>query len=100
MPPELDVSLSAKAKERSLAYQYPPKFAPDTTLAQRVKTEGEGYEPVKHENTGVNADEALYESYLMPVEEALEKLGKGISADVVKKGLEGIRLRRQMEGSL
>ena len=38
-------------------------------------------------------EEALYESYLVPVGEAIERLGRGISADVVKKGREAIKLR-------
>ena len=64
-------------------------------------TEGKGkwYEPVRHENTGVDEEEALYESYLVPVGEAIKRLGRGVSADVVKKGREAIKLRRQMEGN-
>lgn len=97
LPPDLEASLSAQEKEQGMAYQYPPKFEAGMTLKQRIEMEGEGYEPVRHENTGVNEDEALYESYLMPVEEAVEKLGRSISADVVRKGWEAILLRRQME---
>ena len=80
-----------------MAYQYPPKFEPGMTLKQRVEMEKEGYEPVRHENTGVNAEEALYESYLLPVEDAMAKLGRSVSADVVRRGWEGICLRREME---
>ena len=96
VPPDLEVSLSAREKEQGMAYQYPPKFEADTTLKERTRGE-EGYEPIRHENTGVNAEEALYESYLMPVEEAIEKLGRGIPADVVRKGWEAIQLRHKME---
>ena len=81
-----------------MAYQYPPKVEANVTLKQRMEME-ESYEPVRHENTGVNAEEALYESYLLPVEEAIEKLGRGISADVVRKGWEAILLRQKMEDS-
>ena len=97
MPPNVEVSLSAQEKEQGMAYQYPPKFEANTKLKERMEMEEEGYEPIRHENTGVDAEEALYESYLMPVEEAIEKLGKGISADVVRKGWEGIQLRQKME---
>ncbi|KAF6237250.1 hypothetical protein HO173_004718 [Letharia columbiana] len=97
VPPDLEVSLSAQEKEQGMAYQYPPKFNPEMTLRERMEVEREGYEPVRHENTGVDAEEALYESYLMPVEEAIEKLGRGISADVVRKGWEAIQLKHKME---
>lgn len=97
LAPDLEASLSAQASEKGTAYQYPPKFEPGLTLKQRIEMKGEGYEPVRHADTGVNEEEALYESYLMPIDEAIEKLGKSISADVVEKGWEAICLRRQME---
>ena len=96
VPPDLEVSLSAQEKDQGMAYQYPPKFEPTLTLKERMGIE-DGYEPIRHENTGVDAEEALYESYLMPVEEAIEKLGRGISADVVRKGWDAIQLRHKME---
>lgn len=80
-----------------MAYLYPPRLNPEMTLKERMGMEPEGYEPIRHENTGVNAEEALYESYLMPVEEAIEKLGRSISADVVRKGWEAVQLRHKME---
>jgi len=80
-----------------MAFQYPLKCETETTLKERTETEEEGYEPVKHENTGVDEEEALYESYLMPVREAVEKLGRSVQADVVRKGWEAIQLRRQLE---
>ena len=98
VPPDLEFALSAQEKAQGMAYQYPPKFEVNVTLKQRMEME-ESYEPVRHENTGVNAEEALYESYLLPVEAAIEKLGKGISADVVRKGWEAILLRQKMEDS-
>lgn len=80
-----------------MAYQYPPKFDASVTLKQRIALEQLGYEPPRHENTGVDEEEALYESCLLPIDDALEKLGRGISADVVRKGWEAICLRRSME---
>ena len=97
VPPDLEVLLSAQEKEQGMAYQYPPNFKSAMTLKERTAMEREGYEPIRHENTGVDAEEALYESYLMPVDEAIEKLGRSISADVVRKGWEAIQLRYKME---
>lgn len=68
------------------------------TLIQRIALEPEGYEPTRHENTGMDADEALYESILLPVESAIEKLeGSSVSADVVRRGWAAICFRREME---
>lgn len=68
------------------------------TLSQRIALEPEGYEPTRHENTGVDADEALYESVLLPVESAIENLKESsVSADVVRKGWTAICVRREME---
>lgn len=100
VPPDVEVALFAREKEQGMAYQYPPKFEAGTALKERMAMEDGGYEPVRHENTGVNAEEALYESYLMPVQEAIEKLGSAVSADVVRKGWEAIQLRLKMEESL
>jgi hypothetical protein len=63
-----------------------------------VKLEPEGYEPLYHEGTGVDAEEQTYESHLVSVEEAVKKLGRnGVMADVVLKGWKGIRDRFAME---
>lgn len=80
-----------------MVYPYPPKFEAGMTMKERIDMEENGYEPVRHENTGVDAEEALYESYLLPVDEAIGKLGRSVSADVVRKGWAGICLRKQME---
>ena len=79
-----------------MAYQYPPRFEANMTFKERVEMD-EGYEPIRHENTGVNAEEQLYESYLIPVDEAIVKLGGRVSSDVVRKGWEAIQLRQKME---
>ena len=55
---------------------------------------------MRHENTGVDEEEALYESYLLPVEEAMKRLSDGVSRDVVSKGWEAIKLRKQMEAQI
>ena len=97
VPPDLETALQAQTAAEGNAYQYPPKYPANLTLAERIKLEPEGYEPVRHENTGVDTEEALYEPYLLPVEEAIGKLGRSVSADVVRKGWAAICLRRQME---
>ena len=97
LPPEIEVSLSTKAEEQNMAYRYPPKFESDMTIKQRVALEPEGYEPKRHENTGVDEEEALYDSCLLPIDEAIQKLRRGVSADVVRKGWEYILLRRKIE---
>ena len=97
VPPEVEDSLHAQTATQGNAYQYPPKYPADLTFAERIQLEPVGYEPVRHENTGVDAEEALYESYLLPVEQAIEKLGHSVSADVVRRGWAAICLRREME---
>ncbi len=77
-----------------MAYQRPPKFEANMTLKERIKLdEDEGYQPIRHQNTNVEHD-----SFLVPVEEAIEALPwGGISADVVRKGWEAIASRHEME---
>lgn len=97
MPPDVEESLSKAEKEQEGAYQYPPKFDADMTFKERIEMEGGGYEPVKHENTGVDEEEALYESQLVPVEEAMKRLPDVVSRDLVSKGWKAIKLRKMME---
>lgn len=86
------------ARADSAAYRQPPRFPASMTLAERIALEPEGYEPVKHRNTAVNAEEAFYESHLLPIEEALDTLGAGsTSADVVRRGWAAILLRGELE---
>ena len=61
--------------------------------------EPEGYQPIHHENTSVDAEEALYESYLLPIEVAIQRLEGTVSADVVRKGWAAICQRREVEES-
>ena len=97
VPPDIEESLSKAEKEQEGAYQYPPKFDADMTLKQRIELESSGYEPVRHENTGVDEEEAMYESELVSVEEAMKRLPDVLSRDVVSKGWEAIKLRKMME---
>ncbi|KAL8949516.1 MAG: hypothetical protein Q9222_004373 [Ikaeria aurantiellina] len=97
LPPDVEAALSQEPDEERVAYQKPPPFPSNMALAERIEVENGKYEPVRHENTGVNEDEALYESYLLPVQEAQEKLKGTIMADVVRRGWETICTRRDME---
>lgn len=80
----------------------PPKGSSGEPLA-----EGTGqavYEPRRHENTGVDEEEALYASELVSIDVALERLRMlgdeigSVQADVVAKGWKGIRERMALEG--
>ncbi|KAF2275450.1 uncharacterized protein EI97DRAFT_379263 [Westerdykella ornata] len=95
LPPSLEEELDAQAGE---AYKPPPPFPKDLTLRERIKMEPEGYEPRHHEGTGVDEEEKAYKSYLVPVEEAVMKLGgRGVLVDVVLRGWKGIQERMRLE---
>lgn len=78
-------------------YQYPPAFPLDLRLADRLRMEPQGYEPPRHENTSADEEEALYESYLLTVGDAKEKLRGTIFEDVISRGWNAITLRMSME---
>ena len=78
-------------------YQNPPKYPQGLTLEERIQSEPEDFVPLHHHNTGVDSDEALYESYLLPIKEAAEKLRGTVMEDVVVSGWEAICHRHQME---
>ena len=102
VPPEMEKELEAKMEVEATAasgtpYQYPPKYPTTLTLRERLEMEPEGYEPVHHLNTAVDSEEALYESYLLPVEEAVQKLKGTLQEDVVHSGWQAIVRRHQIE---
>ena len=98
LPPNDEVEISEREKAEGMVYQTPPAFERAMSLRERAALEGESYEPVRHENTGVNEEEMLYKSELASIEEAIQKLGgRGISADVVRRGWVLITRRREME---
>lgn len=90
-------AIPTSTQSSSVPYQAPPRYPDNLTITQRIALEPEGYKPVHHENTAANAEEALYESHLLPIETAVKKLEGTISADVVQRGWEAICLRREME---
>jgi len=99
LAPDVEAALDAAEEEQAGAsvfgtpYQYPPAFPRGLTLAERCAMEPRGYEPPRHKGTGVDDEEALYESYLLDVEEAREKLRGSTMEDVIAKGWEGIMMR-------
>jgi hypothetical protein len=97
VPPADEALLQSQAEAQEMSYQVPPRFPAEMPLAARIAQEPKGYEPVRHKNTGVDAEEALYASYLLPIPEAMEKLKGTIMADVIRKGWNGIQKRREIE---
>ncbi|KZF24161.1 hypothetical protein L228DRAFT_237118 [Xylona heveae TC161] len=81
----------------AIPYQAPPRYPTFLSIEDRIAMEPPNYEPVHHPNTGVDEEEATYQSFLLPVEEAAEKLKGSIQEDVVRSGWEAICKRREME---
>ena len=97
LAPDIETSVNNEAEAQGMTYQRPPRFPAELTLAERVKQDGNGYEPVRHENTGVDAEEAQYASYLLSIPDAMEKLKGTVMTDVVRKGWKGVQSRWEME---
>lgn len=97
IPPSAETSIPPPVAGAASPYQRPPPYPVDLSLVERAKLEPEGYEPIRHEDTGVDSEEAQYVSYLLPIPEAMKKLQGSIMADVVRKGWQGIEKRREME---
>lgn len=93
------------ASAHSRIYRPPPPFPAATSIKERIAQDVENehvgrrrvYEPVWHEGTGVDEEEMLYKSYLLPVDEAIGKLRGSVMADVVRRGWEGVVRRMEME---
>ncbi|KAK3636941.1 hypothetical protein LTR56_012601 [Elasticomyces elasticus] len=107
VPPDVELSYHAVSSGSAQAYMAPETFPRDITIQQRVALDNtlgqdgkqETYEPVKHEGTGVDEDELMYESYLLPIAEAQRKLRGSVMEDVIRRGWEGVRLRKEMEAA-
>jgi hypothetical protein len=95
LPPELEATMGPPLESR--AYQEPPPYPADLQLIDRVSAEPDGYEPTRYENTGVDSDEANYISFLLPIKEAMTKLGNNSMAEVVALGWERIQARLASE---
>ncbi|KAL8854830.1 MAG: hypothetical protein Q9221_000336 [Calogaya cf. arnoldii] len=96
VPAEIDQALSEKSAQANGVYMIPPPYPAAMTLAERIELDKK-LAPVRHENTGVNEDEALYESYLLSTDEAQKKLSGTIMADVVRTGWKAIQTRMDIE---
>lgn len=88
----------------SRIYRPPPAFPAGLTLAQRIAqdiTVKDGEKvvctPAHHPNTGVDEEELLYESYLLPIADARRRLKSSVMEDVVRRGWEAVQLRIKME---
>jgi hypothetical protein len=95
IPPQLEKELETGA---GAPYKPPPPYPNGLTLRARVQMEPEGYEPIHHEGTGIDEEEQAYQSFLVPIEEAVQKLGRtGVMADVVLRGWQAIQDRYTLE---
>ena len=102
VPRQVEEDLNAEEKnmatsDNATPYQNPPKYPQGMSLADRVQLDSGNFVPLHHPNTGVDAEEALYESYLLPIKEAAEKLRGTVMEDVVISGWKAICLRHSME---
>ena len=97
LPPDVENAMSSSASNATTS-EPPPPYPANLPLRERMRLEPEGYEPVRHEGTGVDEEEQMYESHLVSVNEAVRVLGKGgVMADVVLRGWKGIQDRLAME---
>ena len=106
LSPDDEAGLSRGA---TATYKTPPPYPAHLRLSARVRQDSQGYEPVHHENTGVDAEELKYESALVDVDEAIRRLSEGTvlgrnviglpQADVVRRGKAAIDLRFEREKS-
>jgi hypothetical protein len=62
-----------------------------------MAAEPDGYEPTRYDNTGVDSEEALYTSELVPVQEAIARLGRSSMVEVVAIGWDRIQARLKAE---
>jgi len=105
LPPEIETSYAVDARA---LYASPPPFPTSMTLAQRVALDSikadDGtqavYEPVHHENTGVDEEEACYVSYLLPIADARHRVKGSVMEDVIRRAWEAVQLRFRMEEDL
>jgi hypothetical protein len=98
LPPALEAEL---VTDPGAPYKPPPAYPAGLALRDRLAMEPEGYEPVRHEGTGVDEEELGYTSRLVGVEEACGLLGRGtVSADVVMRGWKGIQDRFALEDAV
>ena len=104
VPPDVEEAMTKEEEQGGISffggkgvYKPPLAFGVEDTLQERLAREPDGYVPVKHEGTSADEDEALYQSRLVSVEEAVALLNP-VEGDVVRRGLAAILARARMEG--
>lgn len=106
LPPSVEhranlVALGHEGSEEELAratgFVAPDAWAEGMTITQRIEMEGGGYEPVKHEGTGVNEEEERYVSELVDIETAMRLLRGTVMERVVGDAWEIISRQRRRE---
>ncbi|KAK4541731.1 hypothetical protein LTR36_007440 [Oleoguttula mirabilis] len=110
LPPEIEeaytaVEASTESSGGTRMYRAPRPFPGNMSLRQRIAQDssvGEDgkqtvFQPTRHEDTGVDEEELLYNSYLLPIDDVMRKLKGTVMEDVVQRGWAGIQLRLQME---
>jgi hypothetical protein len=98
LPPEDEANIGPPPESKK--YHEPLPYPKDLKLKDRLALEPEGYEPTRYPNTGVDSEEALYTSELVPVEEAVKRLGKNSMVDVVMIGWDRIQARLKNEEAM
>ena len=92
--------MEAKAtKDVPTPYINPPPYPKGLSIADRIEMDGSVYMPRHHPNTGVDDDERLYETHLLSVDDAIQRLSSSsrMLAEIVRAGWDAIRLRGEME---
>ena len=89
---------------RERIYQSPPAFPAGQMLRERIalddrKTDGQDfvYEPRWHPGTGVDEEAKLYQSYLLPIDEACRKIKNSVMEDVIRRAWAGVLRRMEVE---
>ncbi|KAF2149951.1 hypothetical protein K461DRAFT_281196 [Myriangium duriaei CBS 260.36] len=98
------VALGEAGTERQLKeskrFAAPTVWEKGLTVGERKTQDqraGGTYEPLRHEGTGVDEEEATYQSFLVDVEEARRRLKGSIQEDVVRRAWEAVLLREKLE---
>lgn len=103
LPPDDEAAINAAQVGRQPYHVAASPFPRAQTLGERTALEKQGladtYTPPRHQNTGVDEEEAQYQSHLVPVSEALDLLAgtSSVMVQVVWRGWEAIELRMQVE---
>lgn len=78
-------------------FAVPEGWPQGLTIRERIDMDGERYEPVKHEGTGVNEEEERYVAELVDVEVARRRLRGTVMEMVVRDAWDIITAERRRE---